>query len=356
MALRKIGDIYHIRYFSLDKRDTLITTGESDQAKARQIHDLFYSRLAYMRKLRRLGYKTEDAPDLPAAIADLAMATKKKRYTFEEAFELYKQHTDPVPKNSEKNFFRFAAWAQIRYVDEVTPELAYRYLQENYAGAAGKSWNNNRNSLNAVFKKVLIPTGLAASPWENVPSRPNQGEHQRAVTDDEFRRIFAEADLLWRSAALISYWTGFRQESAFRFGPGHIKGGIIQIMPGKTARYNRAVRIPLHPQLAAYLATLPPSSDDTFLGFDRRKRSGGAFTRYFGELLRRLEIRDNADGIVVFNSIRNNFIERCRRQQLPEHAIRGMAGHVDSDMTDLYSQEIESAMPLLRFAPVKVKF
>ena len=123
----------------------------------------------------------------------------------------------------------------------------------------------------------------------------------------------------------------------------------------KTARFNRSVRIPVHPQLKAYLQQLPPSFDDTFLGFDQRKRSGGAFSRYFGELLEKLGIHDTTEGLACFGSIRNNFIDRCRRAKLPDHAIRGMVGQTSEEMTDLYSHEVESAMPLKDLPFLKLK-
>ncbi|WP_277200882.1 tyrosine-type recombinase/integrase [Victivallis vadensis] len=359
MALKKIGKIYHIRYFSLDRRDTLLTTGETDREKAIAVHDIFMAKLKYLRQMQRRRIALGEVPGEAQgnAIADIAVHTqrRRKRYTFDEAFELYKSHVSPLPENAEKNFYRFAKWAGKRYVDEITPELAYNYLLENYADSAGKTWNNNKNSLNAIFRRIVIPAGLPASPFANVPGKPNKGEHQRPFSDEEFLAIFANADLLWRSAAFISYWTGFRQESCFRLGPSHIQDDIITLMPGKTARFNRSVRIPVHPQLKAYLQQLPPSFDDTFLGFDQRKRSGGAFSRYFGELLEKLGIHDTTEGLACFGSIRNNFIDRCRRAKLPDHAIRGMVGQTSEEMTDLYSHEVESAMPLKDLPFLKLK-
>jgi len=353
MALRKLGRVWHIYYRGLDGVMHTMSTGETNRRTALARERVFMAQLSTEKRRRRRG------SPVVTTESQLAGAGHNK-LTFTRAWELFTLHVPGIPQNSEKNWLRFAKFCGCRFANEVTPQIAYAYLLAHYGEAAGKTWNNNLSSLNRIYSYIAIPADMPRSPFADIPSRPAAGEHQRPFTDDEIARIFAAAIPLWRAAVVIAYWTGFRKESCFRLGPKHIsvdpKSGskIITLLPGKTARFHRAVQIPLHPQLEKYLAALPPSADSTFLGFDQRQRHGGAFTRYFGELLGRLRIYDTPQGIVCFNSIRNTFISRCRAAQIiPDYALRGIVGQTSEQITDLYSRELDSALPLAELPPAQ---
>lgn len=357
MALRKFGKIYHILYRDLSGKIRTVTTGESDKKEALKKETAWMSTLKAERMKRKRGLHFTVPGAVPLSDEVLrAMEGNSKRVKLTDALDVFlEKYTEELPMNTLKNWKRFIKDVGVKYMDEVTPQIAFNYLDRNYRAKAGKTYNNNKNSLNAVFKSLLMEAGMDRSPFDLVKNRKNHGKHQRPFSEEEFLRIYHAAEEPWKTACLITWHTGLRQESVFKLRYDHIENDIITTMPGKTARYNRAVRIPIHPQLKEHIAMLPPSHDGRILGFDKRKPSGGAFSNYFGGLLDRLEITDNEKGLAVYNSIRNSFISRCRAAGIPEHAIRGMVGHVESDMTDLYSHEIESAMPIKKLIPLELR-
>jgi integrase len=259
--------------------------------------------------------------------------------------EKYKEIS--VDKIRAWNRFTDALAKDIRYADQITADIAFAYLNKDYGKQKGKTWNNNRSYINSIFRTILIDAGLPESPFQRIiQKRLDDEEHQRPFTEDECAAIIEAAKEPWRSAAVIAYYTGLRQKDCFALRWNDIKDGIITTMPGKTARFGRSVRIPIHPQLSKYFNKLPKSQDGRVLGFVDTVSHKGRFTLYFGELLDELDINDNDKGTVEFNCFRNTFITRCRAAGVQEHAIRGVVGHIDSEMTDLYSHDITSAMEI----------
>ena len=251
--------------------------------------------------------------------------------------------------NIKRAYNRFVAKlpTKIKYADEVTAHIAFDYLKTNYSEKSGKSWNNNKTYLTSLFKTILIDANMNENPFTRVIQKRNNGRHQRPFTDDEVNAIIKTAKEPWKSACVIAYHTGLRQKDCFALRWDDIIDNIITIKPAKTARYGKSVQIPMHLELIKYISTLPKSPDGTILGFVGKQSHVGRFTRYFGELLDKLEIKDNENGIVTFNSFRNTFITRCDEARIERHATRGIVGHVDNDTTDLYSHDLTAAKAIL---------
>lgn len=244
------------------------------------------------------------------------------------------------------NRFTASIPSNIKYVDEVTADIAFDYFKSSYGDKSGKAWNNNKTYLNSLFKYILIDAGVNENPFERVMQKKNLGKHQRPFTNDEINSIIKNAKEPWKSACIIAYHTGLRQKDCYSLRWDDIKDGIITIKPAKTARHGKSVQIPMHEELIKYLETLQKSEDGTILGFIKLSHLG-RFTRYFGDLLDKLKIKDNESGIVNFNSFRNTFVTRCDESGIERHATRGIVGHVNNDITDLYSHDITSAKAIL---------
>ena len=195
--------------------------------------------------------------------------------------------------------------------------------------------------MNAVFRLTLLESGLDESPFAKIPNRTLSSKHQRPFTEEEFVRIYQAAQEPWKSASLIAWFTGLREKDVFLLRWDQIDGDLITTTPAKTARFGRAVQIPLHPQLMEALAKLPRKGERVLGAWPYDPAT--AFRRVFGKLLRSLDIQDNIHGIVAFNSFRNSFITRCDEYGVPRHATRGIVGQTEDTMTDLYSHDLTSA-------------
>ena len=360
MALRKRGKqgFWHAYFRTVTARKdgqlqyklTTVNLGTTDLLQARameqelmaknrkaRLHQRF---LATMTALE-LAAESETPGAVPATPAPLREHRRKrlKLADWRQAAEKYKA----VSKDQAKIFDRFVRSCGVTYADQVTPELAFSYLNGRYgAPEKGKSFNNNRFALNAVFKVLLLEAGIPESPFAKIPVRQHQAEHQRPFSEEEFKRIHAAAPEPWKTACLIAWFTGMREESVFNLKWANIEGDIITVKPGKTARYGRAVEIPMHPQMAEAIAKLPRTSEYV-LGLPPEKRNCGSFHHAFGKILDSLGIVDDVRGIVNFNCFRDSFITRCDRARIPRHATRGVVGKISDETTDLYSHDLETA-------------
>ncbi len=303
-------------------------------------------------KLRQLEVAAGLRPpeELPGKIARKKRVRRLRIADALEAAAKYK----PVGETTAKRFRAFVKACKLRYMDEVTPQIAFDYLcRKAPEDRSGKNFNNIKSALNSVFRLTLLDSGMSESPFALIPNRAAVSVHQRPFTEEEFRRIYQAAPEPWRSAALIAWFTGLRQKDVFLLKWAQIDGDVLTTLPAKTARYNRAVQIPIHPQLAEALREIPRAGDRV-LGAWPYAPKAIQFRRVFGDLLRRLNICDNAQGKVCFNSFRDSFITRCDEAGIPRHAIRGIVGHTADKMTDLYSHDLVTARRVQQLPRVKL--
>ena len=274
--------------------------------------------------------------------------TRLKLADWRAAAEKYR----PVTEDTARIFARFVKGVPVRYFDEVTPEIALQYLQTRYGDEGkGKSFNNNKTALNSVFRFLLVDAGMAMSPFAAIPNRQHVSKHQRPFTEEEFKRIYRAAPEPWKTACVIAWYTGMREETVFNLRWSDIEGDVLTKKPGKTARYGRAVQAPLHPEILKRLAELP-RANEYVLGWPPGKRNNGDFMTQFGKVLDSLGIVDDARGIVNFNCFRNSFITTCDREGLPRHATRGIVGQRSDEITDLYSHDLTTARRIQSFPTV----
>ena len=279
---------------------------------------------------------------------------RRKRLKLKDWYEAITKYRE-ISKDGQNIFNRFVDRCTCTYFDEVTSEIALTYLQTHYgAPGKGKSFNNNKTTLNTIFRFLLIDAGMSESPFARIPNRKHTAEHQRPFTEEEFARIYTAAQEPWKTASLIAWHTGLREESVFKLRWSDIEGDVLTILPGKTARFGRAVRIPIHPQLQAHLSTLPRENDYVLGCFSYNRRSG-AFSTAFGKLLDSLDIRSTPGEIVNFNCFRDSFVTRCDAAGIPRHAVRGVVGHVSDDTTDLYSHDLQTARLIQHLPPAKLE-
>ncbi len=240
-----------------------------------------------------------------------------------------------------KAFNRFVKEVGLRYATEVTPKIALEYLEQNFGGGNGKSFNNNKTALNTIFKLTLVETGLSSSPFEKVLNRRvTDVESHRNITPEEFSLIFQNSEEPYRTLALISWHTGLRLESCLTLRWSDIDSDYaITKIPGKTSRFKRAVYIPMHKQLIDWLLGLPRAEEGNPIVSVFPTKSSGSCSMYFKRLFKRLQIGDNKSGVVSFHSFRSSFITRCDEAGIPRHAIQGVAGQRSETVTNLYSHD-----------------
>lgn len=260
--------------------------------------------------------------------------TVKRRLKIAAALERAARYHD-FGITAQNYWKRFQRGIGAVYMDEVTPELAFAYLDK--LDLSGKSYNNMKCALNAVFKTLLLDSGMTSSPFDHLPIRKASTLAQRPFTREEYERLLAVAKSPWREAMQIAWYTGLRKKDVFSLKWSEIHGDVIRKLPAKTARFRREVLIPIHPRLQAVLSGLRRKGE-YLLTITKND-----YDRGFNALLSRAGIVEDDSGTVNFNSFRNSFISRCDAAGIPRHAIRGIVGHVSDTQTDLYSHDETSA-------------
>lgn len=356
MALRKVGKIYHILYRDLVGKVRTVTTEETKKTAAMKKESVWMASLKAERQKRKRGF-TFHLPGgnaLPEnSVAALDGNLKRRRLKLADAIEVYTKYYGEPAQESRKYFNRFVKATGLEYMDDVTPDVAFNYLEKTYSETTAKTFNEARGGLNTIFKRLLLHAGMELSPFDQIGNKKHKGKHQRGVSENEVKILLKAASEQMFTAILIAWFTGFRRSSVFSLGFADIReddehqGRYFRHLPPKTARFNRWVKVPLHPQLDAHLRSLPNQAGRIVGSCSKR------FERSFKKLCDDCGVVDNEDGIVRFGSIRKSFLTRCDKAGLRRTATRGMAGHNSDEMTDLYSDDYAGALPLKEFPEIK---
>lgn len=361
MALRKRGKAgcWHVYFDTVRETEngprrirTTINLGTTDKKEARALESelMRKNRETIMRKrVERLLSCSEIPNSSPAPVR----VHRKRRLLIADALDAAETHR-ALGETTKLLWRQFARRTKQKYMDEVTPDIMFDYLNKNFGGKNGKSYNNNKSALNQVFRLTLLESGMDESPVAKIPQRRVVAEHQRPLTEDEFIRIYHAAEQPWKSAAMIAWHTGMRKKDVFtlKWSELDVIPGFIVHTPGKTARFGRAVCIPVHKQLADELAALPRVNERVLGAWYYGTKD--EFQKAFQRLVCRLGIKSNEQGFVSFNSFRDSFITRCDENGVPRHATRGMAGQKSDRITDLYSHDMESCKRILDLPPVNL--
>ena len=337
--IRRRGANWHIVWRE-NGRKVERSLGTSDEAEARRLADALTSALAARRKAALLSRLLGDAPQVerkPQTRKGLAIA---------DALEVARRHR-ALSVEHEREWAALCKSLKVIYMHDLTPQICLDYLDERFGNNSAKRYNNVLTLLNVVCSACLVEAGLQASPFAAVMRRRKTEEkHHRPFTREEQARIIAALDghPYWRLLTLIALYTGLRLESCKRLCPSMIADGMITIVPSKTARFGRAVQIPLTAELAD---ALPVVADDMpycsaypaeeYIWYTKER------TIFYTQLLDTLNITDSADGAVGFHSWRVTYVTRLEEAGVDERVIRGIVGHTSQRMTDLYNHDSESA-------------
>ena len=369
MALRKIHNTYYVYFRDIDGTQRTRSLKTTDKEAAEKLHRKFMIALQSKKgELSIMQHFPERFPQVNDVKTVAPLTIREEGEHQRGGIALAKMWECAKKKkswNTEKSmkaaWDRFVSEIKVKFADQVTPKKALDYLERNFGHLSGKTYNNNKTVLHTIFRLCLVESGLQQSPFAVIPNREVKDvEHYRPLTEDEFRAAYRAASEPWKSAAVISWFTALRKEACFRLAWEHIDVNdnppSITIMPGKTARFGRAVYIPIHRQLWNYLCSMPrPKNDSTpilsqfpyIANWDRE-------TSYFVGLLHSLGFQDSAEGKAAFHSLRASFITRCDELSVSRRATKGVAGQVHDSTTDLYSHDKETAKEILKLPEVKL--
>jgi integrase len=316
-----------------DGKHRWISLGTANKADARALHDSIEARSKAQglrsRVARLMGEKTEAAR--PLMIADVEKKYRKVNPNFSQAgLWILRQ---------------FREWLDGDYSDisDIDTAKAMQYLDS--LTCSGKWFNNQKSALSKIWTVLKPFTNIEKNIWHEIPNRPAGSIKFRPFTRQEVKKFIAELKGDVKDAAIIAYRTGLRKKDVFTLLWENVKNDCIDIIPAKTARYNRAVWVPLHPEARAVLKRLRKKKTVSPYVFPEnyKRFNKDVIPEHIRGGLRRAGIKDTNKGRAAFHSLRATFITEAEAAGIPRHVIQGIVGHRSPLMTEHYSQDRQSA-------------
>lgn len=224
----------------------------------------------------------------------------------------------------------FTKWVKVKTVEQITPDVAARYLASVAERTSPQNANYTKGALSSIWRSVFP---AMTNPWTATPPMPVIGaDKYRSFTDDEMSRILAALSGDMRRLTEVGLYTGLRLKDAVHLHSAQIVDGRIELIPAKTHRSGRIIRIPIHPKLKWLHAVTGQIFPDLAAEYDREDTK---LSRIFCTVLKKLGI---TGGKVGFHSLRVTFVTRCEQAGINRALVQGMVGHSTAGQTAHYSE------------------
>ena len=359
MALRKIHNTYYVYFKDIDGTQRTRSLKTTDRATAEMYHRKFMielqSRKSELMIMNHFPERFPQVKEIKSVAPDSEVPAVNKRFQLARILpELDK--IKPVAGTDRRCITRFINNVGKKYADEITPEVALRYLEENFTGGRNfKNFNNNRCILNKAFRLLLVKMRLDQSPFAVIPCRNvDNVQSHRPITPDEFRRIFAAAEEPFRTAACLGFYAGADMSTAFGL-PCKAIDLERRIIFWRRPKSGVKFVCGIHRELLSVLRQVQfdPESDQPFLSL-LGKPCSTIRNVYFRTLFDQLGIADTEDGTASFHSFRSSFFTRCDEADLHRRTTSLAGGHVSDRMNDLYSHDISAAHEVEKLSDVGI--
>ena len=292
-----------------------------------------------------------------------------------DAFEASPERTDCAGVTLDhyrSQFARFAAWMRAARPEatemrHVTHDDAALFLAHLDRTASPSTRNKYLVLLRAVWKILGKAARCEGNPWEGIKRRRQSPHSRRALSADELRAVLAAApEGEMRLLFALGTFTGLRLGdcATLPWMRVDLDAGFIRTVPRKTAVHGTLVKIPIHPDLAALLAAVPPRDRrgpvlpecaalyerDPSLLSNRIQavfRAAGIETVTGGADKNRP--RDGQDGKrarvdVGFHSLRHTYVSMCANAGVPLALVQSIVGHTSPAMTQHYFHADDDAL------------
>lgn len=318
------------------------STGETDKNKARDVEIKLLYAVKKLKESKRFDKFVTEAVELMTA-----QSVEHPGLRLADVWNIYKElpqiknHTVRTMGSARVIWERFSEWlaenfSKAEFLGDISREVVMqysKYLQKKEV--SGGTNNNIRHTLRGMIRHLLFAAGMKDNPFDIMPTLTAKHESWRAFTDEEIKKILDAASGDWKTAVMLSLYTGLRFKDCAFLRWSNIKDGIIRITPAKTERLSKRVIIPIHAKLAATLAAL--KKDSEFICPDLAENYSVKKHQYFfGELLVKLEIT----GKVGFHSLRHTFNTRLEASGIDIGTRQKLTGHADASTNLIYSHAL----------------
>jgi integrase len=236
-------------------------------------------------------------------------------------------------------------------------------------GRTGKTVLSYTKDVSATFRAAIREGLISHNPFAGLEAVDTSDSHERKpFTGEEVGDLLAAAPSEeWRGLILTAAFTGLRLGDAacLSWDAVDLQAKRISLIPAKTKKKKREVRIPIQPDLLAYLLAAPVAQDSptapVFPTLAKKKPNGrGGLSEQFVALMAAAgvdrgkpsrQIEEGAErgaGRVTwergFHSLRHTFTSWLRNAGVSEEDRMALTGHSTRDSHAIYSHADEAAL------------
>lgn len=230
-----------------------------------------------------------------------------------------------------QRFNKFAEWAADYDMRAVSDRQCKKFLDS--LGVAAQTRNGYISDLSSVWK---ASPGLT-NPWTENLRQKARNVHKKPFSRDQVRQLLTHCEKnglkFWHTAIMLSYYTGLRLKDVVLFRRDQITpDGYIELVPEKTARTQKRVRVPINAQLRRELDTVISIGPEFFPEEARTyERCRNLISRQFRELLE--DVRLYAPGY-GFHSLRHTFVTEALNAGVDIKQVQAAVGHDAVEITE----------------------
>ena len=236
-----------------------------------------------------------------------------------------------------------AEYSEVENLNDVSRDICDRYLTL-LKEKSSSTFNNHKNTMSGIWHVLTVKAGLTENPWRLFKGAENKSVRHRSFSVDEMKLILKNTIGFWHDAVIVSYYSGLRFKDVVYLKRSQVKTDFIELIPSKTQRKGKDVRIFIHPDLRKVLDRLLALNPSEQYLFPEAVSSynNSDFQSFFGNILRTLNIADNDEGNVGFHSLRHSFVTAAEEIGIDRKVISGIVGHGSTSMTGHYSHDKKS--------------
>lgn len=235
-------------------------------------------------------------------------------------------------------------------------------------GRAGKTVLAYMKDASAVFRAAIREGLVSYNPFSSLETiDTSDSQERKPFTPGEVADLMKHApDAEWRGLILVACFTGLRLGDAARLSWSSVdlETKRITLIPSKTKKKKREVRIPIHPDLLAFFESVPIHSDkpDAPVFEKLSKVEIGAragLSQAFNKLMAKAGVDRGKPSRVIkegeergvgrityergFHSLRHTFTTWLRTAGVSEEDRMALTGHSTRESHQIYSHADEKA-------------
>lgn len=240
------------------------------------------------------------------------------------------------------------------------------YLQDG--GRTGKTVLSYTKDAGAIYRAAIREGLVSFNPFASLEAiDTSDSQERKPFTGEEVTKLIKAAPgEQWRGLILVAAYTGLRLGDAARltWDAVDFEAKRITLIPSKTARKKREVRIPIQEDLLAYLLAAPVAEDNpaapVFPSLATLKVGDRAgLSQAFAKIMAKAEVDRGKPSRIVkegeatkgritwergFHSLRHTFTTWLRGCGVSEEDRMALTGHTTRDSHAIYSHADETAL------------